>query len=227
MISMILLLFLIIFDGVVCGGKTEKVIGADFKIDVPFLHNTSSCLGRSNVNKNPSCYSRHCARTVIDGLFSDTDINNLREIARKGMGQRVSVGGPTILDINTGYVRDSAGMENLFADANSLFLESDFDVYGSIVNKLKEHVGQTFGVQDLYFTAPTFITRLDATIPWKAKGMNARILHKLFFIVMSMIEIHDEYWHVHADMNNTEHYQYSGLLYLSTYNEDFTGGMLP
>ena len=38
------------------------------------------------------------------------------------------------------------------------------------------------------------------------------------------IEIHDEYWHVHADMNNTHHYHYSGLMYLSTYGDDFTGG---
>lgn len=41
----------------------------------------------------------------------------------------------------------------------------------------------------------------------------------------SHVEIHDEYWHTHADMNNTAHYQYSGLLYLSTYLRDFTGGM--
>ena len=38
------------------------------------------------------------------------------------------------------------------------------------------------------------------------------------------VELHDEYWHTHADMNNTAHYQYSGLMYLSTYGEDFTGG---
>eukprot|EP01034_Spumella_vulgaris_P029284 gene29284-36307_t len=36
--------------------------------------------------------------------------------------------------------------------------------------------------------------------------------------------IHDEYWHPHADMNNTAHYHYSGLLYMSTYGEDFEGG---
>ena len=36
--------------------------------------------------------------------------------------------------------------------------------------------------------------------------------------------VHDEYWHLHVDMNNTAHYHYSGLLYLSTYQTDFTGG---
>lgn len=38
------------------------------------------------------------------------------------------------------------------------------------------------------------------------------------------LEIHDEYWHPHVDRNNTPHYQYSGLLYLSTYGVDFEGG---
>ena len=35
---------------------------------------------------------------------------------------------------------------------------------------------------------------------------------------------HDEYWHAHVDGVNTPHYHYSGLLYMSDYNVDFTGG---
>jgi len=37
---------------------------------------------------------------------------------------------------------------------------------------------------------------------------------------------HDEYWHPHVDKNNTVHYDYSGLVYLSTGEEDFEGGDL-
>jgi hypothetical protein len=40
------------------------------------------------------------------------------------------------------------------------------------------------------------------------------------------LEIHDEYWHKHADHNNTEHYHFSGLLYMSEYEKDFEGGEL-
>jgi hypothetical protein len=58
----------------------------------------------------------------------------------------------------------------------------------------------------LYFTAPTFITRLDGRPDWKPSGM------------------HDEYWHVHADTASTPHYHYSGLLYLSSFASDFEGG---
>ena len=37
-------------------------------------------------------------------------------------------------------------------------------------------------------------------------------------------EVHDEYWHPHADKLNTAHYDYSGLLYLSEAGKDFGGG---
>jgi hypothetical protein len=37
--------------------------------------------------------------------------------------------------------------------------------------------------------------------------------------------MHDVYWMPHVDKNNTGHYDYSGLLYLSTHGEDFDGGL--
>jgi hypothetical protein len=65
---------------------------------------------------SPSCLvpEEKCGRRVIDGVFSPSDVQPLLEIAKKGMRQRESIGGPTILDINTGYIRDSLGLENLF-----------------------------------------------------------------------------------------------------------------
>lgn len=44
--------------------------------------------------------------------------------------------------------------------------------------------------------------------------------------LFSSLEIHDEYWHPHIDGQNTLHYHYSGLLYLSDYGTDFEGGRL-
>lgn len=37
--------------------------------------------------------------------------------------------------------------------------------------------------------------------------------------------MHDVYWMPHVDKENTGHYDYSGLLYLSTQGEDFEEGM--
>lgn len=153
-----------------------------------------------------SCVPKKCGRRIVDGLFSEDDITNLHDIVKKGMAHREAVGGPTILDINTGYIRDSKGLDNLFAQPNDFFTEEEFEHYGRTIHKLKETVEQTFGIQEVHFTAPTFITRLDGTKEWAPQG------------------VHDEYWHPHADMNNTAHYHYSGLLYMSTYGKDFTGG---
>ena len=86
------------------------------------------------------------------------------------MAQRPRLGGPTILDINTGYIRDSAGLDNLFVREQQLFTAEDFEHYGNIIRKLKSTVMETFKLSELYFTAPTFITRLDGSSSWQPVG---------------------------------------------------------
>ena len=174
-------------------------------------HYNVECKIKGDIGEKEPCLPQICSRHVLDGVFVDDDIKALHTIAKKGMSSRgMSQGGPTILDINTGFIRDSKGLENLFTrDASSkIFTDEDFGVYGKIITKLKETVTSTMGATELYFTAPTFITRLDGSAEWNPS------------------EIHDEYWHPHADRNNTPHYHYSGLLYMSTKDDDFTGGDL-
>ncbi len=184
---------------------SEYVISHDQVLEDAFTYDTK-CL--SNDPEKHKCLPQTCARHVIDGLFTEGDVNKLMKIVQKGMGTRESRGGPTILDINTGFIRDSAGLANLFSSSASegIFDEGDFAHYGKIILKLKSTVMEKMNAQDLFFTAPTFITRLDGREDWEPD------------------QIHDEYWHVHADRNNTAHYHYSGLLYLSEYGKDFTGG---
>jgi len=156
-----------------------------------------------------------CARHVEDGLFSEEEIDRLLSIVEKALALRDPVsagagsGGPSIFDLNTGFIRDSHGLDNIFlAKHSSLFTTDDFAAYGAIIRRLKENVQRRLGVKTLYFTAPTFVTRLDGrNASWEPRA------------------IHDEYWHLHVDQNSTEHYQYSGLLYLSTYKQDFEGGL--
>jgi hypothetical protein len=50
----------------------------------------------------PGCTPSHCGRHVLDGLFPQEDIDRLHAIAEKGLRLRESVGGPSIIDINTG-----------------------------------------------------------------------------------------------------------------------------
>lgn len=154
-----------------------------------------------------------CSRVVLDHKFHISDIQALHDIAAKGMGTRKKVGGPTILDINTGFLRDSEGLVNLFSESSTpekdaILTADDFEVYGRIIKQLKDLVIDVFQYKGIHFTAPTFITRLDGSTNWDPK------------------EIHDEYWHRHADHNNTDHYHFSGLLYMSEYQKDFEGGRL-
>ena len=58
-----------------------------------------------------------------------------------------------------GYIRDGNGLENLFQRSNDIYTQLDFSHYGSIIHRLKDYVKNAFGIQTLYFTAPTFITR--------------------------------------------------------------------
>jgi hypothetical protein len=79
--------------------------------DIRFSQNiTCAPYQVSLLSLDTGCVTSHCARFVEDGLFTDEEVSNLLDIARLGMATRESVGGPTILDINTGYIRDTNGI---------------------------------------------------------------------------------------------------------------------
>jgi hypothetical protein len=173
----------------------QKVISlgepAAFSVEIP---SCTQDFGDAKVSQR--CKSLVCARRVEDGLFTQSEIERLHRVAKKGMSHRKAVGGPTILDINTGmltksvrhlsrnhviltashssplgYIRDTVGIENLFVKPRPIFTSDDFSHYGNIIRKLKDIVMQTFSVSDLYFTAPTFITRLDGNASWTPEGI--------------------------------------------------------
>lgn len=121
------------------------------------------------------CRCEYCGRRVMDGAFNDSDVSKLHEIVTKAMSHRVvQNNGPTILDINTGYLRDTDGLDNLFykeMKKNAIYSVDDFAHYGNIIRKLKDLVMDSFSVSEMYFTSPTFITRLRALDSnWEPKG---------------------------------------------------------
>ena len=89
-----------------------------------------------------------------------------------------------------------------------MFSQAQFGVYKGVIDAITDAVTQEFGLTEVHFSAPTFITRTIGTDGWEPTAT------------------HDEYWHLHVDKNNTAHYDYSGLLYLNEYGEDFGGGLL-
>ncbi|CAI5712014.1 unnamed protein product [Peronospora effusa] len=168
----------------------------------------------------PGCHQENkslCGRAVFDNFVTLQQVTQLREVAEIGMANHSARGGPTIMDINTGFVRDSEGLENIYQPEKRIpdenkpgikrFSTKQFNLYRRVVDKIRRAVMKEFGLKELYFSAPTFITRFVGNDSW------------------TPVEIHDEYWHPHVDKENTRHYDYSSLLYLSDFDEDFTGGL--
>ncbi|TMW57606.1 hypothetical protein Poli38472_003531 [Pythium oligandrum] len=162
----------------------------------------------------PGCHKvgKQCGRALRDQFVTPEEVVQLREIAEVGMANRSCLGGPTIMDINTGFVKDGDGLVNIYqshpkAAPIPRFTAEQFDLYRRTIEKIRLALIEEFQLEHLYFTAPTFITRIVGNASWEPT------------------EIHDEYWHPHVDKDNTRHYDYSGLLYLSDYGLDFTGGL--
>ncbi|KAL4175440.1 hypothetical protein KRP22_000406 [Phytophthora ramorum] len=168
----------------------------------------------------PGCHQENetrCGRALIDDFVTPEQVTQLLKIAEIGMQNRSQLGGPTIMDINTGFVRDSEGLVNIYQPERKIpnenkpgvkrFTKKQFNLYRGVVEKIRMALMKEFELEELYFSAPTFITRLMGNESW------------------TPAEIHDEYWHPHVDKENTKHYDYSGLLYLADFGEDFTGGL--
>jgi len=157
-----------------------------------------------------------CSRVVLDNFISAEEGASLRRIVDKGMAfspAAAASGGPTIMDINSGFVRTSAGpMDNMHqpqakGKTRVDISTAEYQLYGTVIERIKRTIQEEFGISQLHFTAPTFVTREVGNTAWHPKTM------------------HDVYWHPHVDQNNTAHYHYSGLLYLADHGKDFEGGM--
>jgi hypothetical protein len=154
-----------------------------------------------------------CDRVVQSDFLGKEEVDTLIEMAEKGMAkvprrsQRRA--GPTIMDVNSGYVLGSGEHQpaGIYRDGQ-IYSPKQYETYRRVTTKIKGFIEEYFELSKLYFTAPTFITREIGDPSWKPKTM------------------HDEYWHVHVDKNNTDHYDYSGLIYLSDHGVDFEGGEL-
>lgn len=155
------------------------------------------------------CHPTTCKRVLMDGFVAAEEAEALLDIARTALAVRGNEGGPAIVDIASGFIRDSQGMVNIHeaGPSNVAFTPEQFFLYADVLDRIRRQIMQRFGLATLYYTAPTFITRLTGSPAWEPAG------------------VHDEYWHAHVDKENTPHYDYSGLLYLTDYGVDFEGGL--
>ncbi|CAM9263307.1 unnamed protein product [Scytosiphon promiscuus] len=180
------------------------------------------------------CHPTSCGRFAKHGFLDQQSVERLVSMAERGMagcgpdvrsGQSGVGGGPCIMDVNSGFVRAAGGaIRNIYEEEElpvaagesglegssppqPLYSADDYQFYGDTIERIRAKVQDLFGLEFLKFTAPTFITRIQGREDWEPASP------------------HDEYWHLHVDKNNTPHYDYSALLYLSDAGVDFEGGL--
>jgi len=159
----------------------------------------------------PGCTpTTKCGRGVVDGLASEEEIHVLRKLLLKAMKHGGSSGGASILDLHSGAM----SMKSSFVDIKKylkqeqlkeIFTESDMRVYSDVKLRIKRLIAETFGIDPnhLHLTSPTFFSKMT-----DKKAVTG----------------HDEYWHQHIDKIQYGSFDYTSLLYLSDYSEEFEGG---
>ncbi|XP_075418541.1 2-oxoglutarate and iron-dependent oxygenase domain-containing protein 3 [Tenrec ecaudatus] len=155
------------------------------------------------------CTPRKCGRGVSDLVITREEAMRVRSIAEKGLALGGSDGGASILDLHSGALSVGKHFVNLyryFGDKiQTVFSEEDFQLYRDVRQKVQLAIAEAFGISasSLYLTKPTFFSRINSTEAQTA---------------------HDEYWHAHVDKVTYGSFDYTSLLYLSDYLEDFGGG---
>lgn len=155
------------------------------------------------------CSPRKCGRGVSDTIITREEARQIRSIAEKGLSLGGSDGGASILDLHSGALSVGKHFVNLyryFGDKiQDIFSEEDFQLYRDVRWKVQQAIAQAFDidVSSLHLTKPTFFSRINSTAAQTA---------------------HDEYWHAHVDKVTYGSFDYTSLLYLSDYLDDFGGG---
>ncbi|CAK6438650.1 unnamed protein product [Pipistrellus nathusii] len=155
------------------------------------------------------CSPIKCGRGVSDAVITREEARRVRSIAEKGLSLGGSDGGASILDLHSGALSVGKHFVNLYRyfgdNVENIFSEEDFRVYRDVRQKVQLAIARAFGISasSLYLTKPTFFSRINST--------EARTAH-------------DEYWHAHVDKVTYGSFDYTSLLYLSDYLEDFGGG---
>ncbi|KAH3863731.1 2-oxoglutarate and iron-dependent oxygenase domain-containing protein 3-like [Dreissena polymorpha] len=153
------------------------------------------------------CKPKFCGRVVMDGIVTSEEVDHLLGVAKMGLSYGGSNGGASILDLHSGALSKGDKFISIYSafPGGEGFKEEDFKIYRTVKNKIQQAIGDHFKVplHALHLTKPTFFSRMNTS---EAKN------------------IHDEYWHPHVDRQTYGSFHYTSLLYLSTFNKDFTGG---
>nr|XP_027204894.1 2-oxoglutarate and iron-dependent oxygenase domain-containing protein 3-like [Dermatophagoides pteronyssinus] len=157
------------------------------------------------------CTPNKCGRFVSDSIVNNNEALELRLFAQTIFTLIRPQGGVAIFDLASGALSNGTQFVNLYKliklspNLQQMIKSKTFDTFHIVRKKLIQTISLTFGIESnhLYLTSPVFFTRIDSRL---AKTLN------------------DEYWHPHVDKFTYDSFHYTSLLYLSTYDEEFSGG---
>ena len=150
-----------------------------------------------------------CGAKQVPDFISVDEVARMKRLVEWALGPIADApAGPALLDFNSGFVLPAGAARpgNLYANPVPEWVQADLQMVQRIVYRVAAELSETFNTS-LYTSAPNFLARIKGDPAWEPSTL------------------HDEYFHAHVDKNNTGHYDYSGLIYLSTVDEDFTGGL--
>ncbi|XP_053565769.1 2-oxoglutarate and iron-dependent oxygenase domain-containing protein 3 [Bombina bombina] len=157
----------------------------------------------------PGCTPTKCGRAVTDFVITRKEAEKIQRIAQAGLALGGSNGGASILDLHSGALSMGKNFVNLYRyfgeKIGEILTEEDFQLYRDVRLKIQQEIARMFEIDatSLYLTKPTFFSRMNSSV---AKTP------------------HDEYWHPHIDKVTYGSFDYTSLLYLSDYSQDFGGG---
>jgi hypothetical protein len=145
--------------------------------------NDDGTSGGDGAGFHAECHPKNCARLEFPEFADLETINVLKTIALKAISigrKGKQVAGPTIVDINAGYLRDMDGLVNIYTEAGSIeaasqiFTLEEYGLYRAVIDRIRATVSHHFGLPERYpiFTAPTFITRILYDPGWRPEGMH-------------------------------------------------------
>jgi hypothetical protein len=142
----------------------------------------------------------------------------LRSLGELGMSLGQGAGGPTIFDVSSGAASQGDKFIDAYAMINTrmqqaakkkeqtpppIFTREQIDLYVRTTERVKKLVERELGVSGLHLASPSFFSRITSA-PARTP--------------------HDEYFHRHVDKVQYGSFAYTALLYLSTQDDEFTGG---
>ncbi|XP_018422487.1 PREDICTED: 2-oxoglutarate and iron-dependent oxygenase domain-containing protein 3 [Nanorana parkeri] len=162
-----------------------------------------------NHKRFSGCTPLKCGRAVTDNVISQREAKRLLRIAEAGFALGGSDGGASILDLHSGALSMGRNFVNMYRyygeKIKEIITEEDFQLYRDVRLRIQQEIARTFDLDahSLHLTKPTFFSRMNNS---EAKTA------------------HDEYWHPHIDKITYGSFDYTSLLYLSDYSQDFGGG---